>query len=337
MDGAAETLLRRLAGPKVLVLDGAMGTELKRRGIPTPLPAWSSHALRIDPEAVLAIHLDHVRAGADLITANTFRTTRRALAKAGAGNDAAHLTSLAVRLARKAASDTPPPRCQVLDAVSGIPASGFSRPVHVLGSLAPLEDCYSPDLVPDAGTLAREHAEHAARLAEAGVDAILVETMNTRREAVAAVRAARATGLPVLASFVASSRGQLFDGEPLASLVPALLDAGIVALLVNCTPVATTGRVVPELRRLAGSTPIGAYANIGFPHPDEGWEFAEGTPPAAYARHAAAWIQEGARIVGGCCGTTPEHIAAVRALVDASVSSSPRATSRRSAAGDEPS
>jgi S-methylmethionine-dependent homocysteine/selenocysteine methylase len=200
--------------------------------------------------------------------------------------------------------------------------------VHVLGSIAPLEDCYSPELVPDAGALAREHAEHAAHLAGAGVDALLVETMNTRREAVAAIRAARATGLPVLASFVASSRGQLFDGEPLAELVPALLDQGIAVLLVNCTPVATTDRIVPELCRLAGSTPIGAYANIGFPHPEEGWEFVEDTPPAAYARHAAGWVRGGARIVGGCCGTTPEHIAAVRDMVDASVGFPPARNTR---------
>ena len=74
-----KSLLERLAGPSVLILDGAMGTELKRRGLPTPLPAWSAQALIDDPWAVLGIHHDYVRAGADLLTTNTFRTTRRAL------------------------------------------------------------------------------------------------------------------------------------------------------------------------------------------------------------------------------------------------------------------
>jgi len=303
-------LLERLGGGEVLVLDSAMGTELKRRGVPTPLPAWSSHALVVNPNAVLAIHRDCVLAGVDLLTANTFRTTRRALAKVGAGERATELTALAVRLARAAADDV------------ANSSRGRGR-VLVLGSMAPLEDCYSPELVPGPEALAREHAEHAENLAAAGVDALLVETMNTQREALAAVRAARATGLPVLVSFVANARGQLFDGESLAKLVPVLLDEGVVAVLVNCTPVATTDRILPELGALAGATPFGAYANIGFPHPREGWEFADDVSPADYGRHAAEWIRVGARIVGGCCGTTPAHVAAVRAAVEAA----PRASS----------
>jgi len=303
-------LLERLGGGEVLVLDSAMGTELKRRGVPTPLPAWSSHALVVNPNAVLAIHRDCVLAGVDLLTANTFRTTRRALAKVGAGERATELTALAVRLARAAADDV------------ANSSRGRGR-VLVLGSMAPLEDCYSPELVPGPEALAREHAEHAENLAAAGVDALLVETMNTQREALAAVRAARATGLPVLVSFVANARGQLFDGESLAKLVPVLLDEGVVSVLVNCTPVATTDRILPELGALAGATPFGAYANIGFPHPREGWEFADDVSPADYGRHAAEWIRVGARIVGGCCGTTPAHVAAVRAAVEAA----PRASS----------
>ncbi len=292
----------RLAAAQVLVLDSAMGTELKRRGVPTPLPAWSSQALSADPEAILAIHRDCVRAGADLLTANTFRTTRRALGKVGAGSRAAELTAVAVRLARQAAEER-------------VSAAEPARAL-VLGSMAPLEDCYRPDLVPDDSTLAREHAEHAENLARSGADALLVETMNTQREAVAAVRAGRATGLPVLASFAADARGRVFDGGSVAELVAALLDEEVAAILVNCTPVATTDRVVQELRRLTDSVPFGAYANIGFPHAAEGWEFTEDVTPTEYARHAMDWMRAGARIVGGCCGTTPDHLAAVRAAVD---------------------
>jgi S-methylmethionine-dependent homocysteine/selenocysteine methylase len=224
------------------------------------------------------------------------------LDKIGAGDRAAELTAVAVHLARRAAEEA-------ADAEHGRP-----RPL-VLGSMAPLEDCYSPELVPGPEALAREHGEHAENLATAGVDAILVETMNTQREAVAAVRAARAIGLPVLASFIANARGQLFDGGPLSELVPDLLDAGACAVLVNCTPVVTTDRVLPELSALAGTTPFGAYANVGFPHPEEGWEFSDDVSPADYGRHATEWIRAGAQIVGGCCGTTPAHIAAVRAAV----------------------
>ncbi len=293
------TLGERLAAGDVLVLDGALGTELERRKVATPLPAWSASALMTDPGHVLAIHREYVAAGADLVTAATFRTTRRALTPTGDGRRAAELTALAVRLAREATA-----------------AAAGGRMVHVLGSIAPLADCYRPDLVPPPPALATEHAEHARHLSAAGVDGLLVETMNTRREALAAVEAARATGLPVLASFVADESGNLFDGEPLAHIIPDLVAAGVAAVLVNCTPLATTGRVLRALRTLAGSTPVGAYANIGYPHP-AGWEFKAEITPAEFARHAADWVAAGAQIVGGCCGTTPAHIAAVRASVDA--------------------
>ena len=287
-------LRSRLAARELLILDGAMGTELTRRGVPTPLPAWSAHALYTHPEVVLAIHRDYVAAGADLLTTNTFRTTRRALAAAGVGIDPRELTTLAVGLARRAASEA-------------------GRPVYVLGSIAPLEDCYRPDLAPLSDASLAEHAELARDLADAGVDAILVETMNTQREALAAIHAARATGLPVLASLVADQEGRLFDATPLAQVVPALLEAQAEALLINCTSAAILDRVVPELVALAGSTPCGAYANIGFPDEVAGFTPSADVEPLAYAEHAARWVAAGASIVGGCCGTQPAHIAAVRA------------------------
>ena len=142
-----------------------MGTELERRGAPCELPLWSARALMDDPARVSQIHSDYAAAGAELLTANTFRTQRRTLARAGLGNRAAELSREAVRLARKAAND-----------------AGPGRTIWIAGSAAPLEDCYRPDLVPGADELEREHAEHAENLAAAGVDAILVETMNSTRD-----------------------------------------------------------------------------------------------------------------------------------------------------------
>ena len=120
----ARTFGERLAAGHVLVLDGAMGTELERLEVATPLPAWTASALISAPAEILAIHREYVAAGADLLTTATFRTTRRALAPAGAGERAQELTARAVELAR--------------DAARGAPGG---RVVHVLGSMAPLEDC----------------------------------------------------------------------------------------------------------------------------------------------------------------------------------------------------
>src|SRR5687767_971827 len=154
----------------VVLLGGACGTELLRRGVPTPLPLWSTAALDTHPDVVREIHADHVRAGARLVTANTFRTDKRTLGKAGQAARARELTKKAVLLARE-----------------GVGRAEPRRPVFVAGSIAPLEDCYRPDLVPDATSLRVEHAVKVGNLVAAGAPLALVETMNTVREAVAAL------------------------------------------------------------------------------------------------------------------------------------------------------
>jgi S-methylmethionine-dependent homocysteine/selenocysteine methylase len=285
---------RLRSGPPIL-LDSAMGTELQRRGADTRLPLWSARALLESPELVAAIHRDEVAAGADVLTANTFRTHRRTLENEGLGERSRELTALAVRLARDATKDC-------------------GREVLVAGSLSPLEDCYRPDLVPDDPALEREHGEQASALAEAGADLILCETYNTVRELVAAARAARATGLPFIASMVTGGTGRL-SGEPIESAVRALDILEPDAFSINCVP---ARRLVFDLTRVASAAPdvpLAAYGNLGLPDDDMGWRFAESLSPAAYAECAVRWLEAGARLVGGCCGTTPEYTAALRALL----------------------
>jgi S-methylmethionine-dependent homocysteine/selenocysteine methylase len=288
---SAESLRARLSEGAPLVLDGALGTELERRGATCTLPLWSAHALIERPELVRAIHDDYVAAGADVLTANTFRTQRRTLARGGAGARAAELTARAVTLACAAAE--------------GAPAG---RHVRVAGSIAPLEDCYHPERVPRDDALAEEHAEHARHLAAAGADLLLVETMNTVREAVAALRAARATGLPTWASFVCASGARLLSGEPLADALAAVRELDPQAVLVNCLP---PREVVPCLAVLAAAgVPFGVYANLGAPDAAGGFVRSDDCAPAAFGTHAATWARAGARVVGGCCGTTPAHVRA---------------------------
>lgn len=276
-----------------IVLDGALGTELERRGAPTELPLWSARALLVRPALVTEIHRDAVRAGAELLTANTFRTQRRTLAREGVGARAGELTRLAVACARDAASEAP-------------------RPPFVLGSAAPLEDCYRPDLVPPDAELAREHGEHAEHLAAAGVDAILVETMGTAREAAAAARAARATGLPFAASFVCDGSGRLLSGEPLEAGLAAVAGCPPLAVAVNCVPPSALAPCLVLLRR--SGLPFGVYPNLESADPSGGFAPGEDVPPAAFGVLARVWIDFGASIVGGCCGTRPAHI---RALAEA--------------------
>jgi S-methylmethionine-dependent homocysteine/selenocysteine methylase len=300
-DPGAALRERLRAGPPLL-LDGALGTELERRGARSELPLWSTHALLSDPALVERIHADYVAAGAEILTANTFRTQRRVLARAGIGERARELCALAVELARRAAPEA-------------------DRRVFVAGSAPTLEDCYRPDLVPGEAELVREHAEHAEHLARAGADAILIETIQTIREAVAAARAASGAGLPFLVSFVceapAARAGEvratpasLLGGEALADAIAAVADLGPLAVLVNCIPPSAVTACLPALR--GSGLRFGVYANLGTPG---GLTPPEHYGPEAFAEQAALWLDAGACIVGGCCGTAPEHIRAIARLL----------------------
>jgi len=293
----SERFRERLRSGPPLLLDAAMGTELQRRDANTTLPLWSARALFDDPELVWTIHCDEVSAGADVLTADTFRTHARTLGKAGLAARSGELTALAVRLAHQAAA-TP------------------GREVFVAGSLSPLEDCYRPDLAPDGEALAREHGSQARFLAEAGVDLILAETHNSIREAAAAVVAAKATGIPVVVSLVTDGESRLLSGEPLEDAARALLALGPDAIGINCIPAT---RLAVGLERLARALPgaaLCAYGNLGLPADGPGWTFTEELAPEDYAEHASRWIGLGARIVGGCCGTTPAHTRALRRWLD---------------------
>jgi S-methylmethionine-dependent homocysteine/selenocysteine methylase len=286
MTSTEKRLGERLATGPPLVLDGATGTELERRGIPSELPLWSARGLIEAPQTVLAIHRAYVAAGAQALTANTFRTQRRTLDHAGQGHRAGELTRRAVALAREAAEE---------------------KSILVLGSAPPLEDCFRPDLVPDEASLAREHGEHARNLVKAGADAILVETINSIREAVAAVRAARECGAAVFASFVSRRQARLLSGEPLDEAIDAVAGFGPLAVGVNCLPPGAVPACLAVLQR--AGLPFLVYANLIGP--------GEQRSPQEYARCASEWIDAGARIVGGCCGTRPEHICALSGVVDA--------------------
>lgn len=279
-----------------MLLDGAMGTELFRRGVKTRLPSWSAQALIENPKIVREVHEDYIHAGSEIITANTFRTTSRALAKANLDQRAKELTYLAVSLAKEARNNC------------------VGKSVWIAGSVAPLEDCYEPDLTPDSETAFREHSELIGRLVEAGVDLILIETMNSVQETVAAARAAKMSGIPMFISWTCASDGKILNGQSVKEGILALDQYKPLAFLVNCTPSKDIGSALQKMREVT-KVPIGAYANIGKPEPVYGWEFTDELDPSAYALEAKNWIRLGARIVGGCCGTTPDHISALKNLL----------------------
>ena len=190
---------------EVLIMDGGMGTEILHRGVPTTLPLWSANALLTNPETVQRIHEDYIKAGAHIIITDTFCTTRRAFAKQGIADKARDAAMLACQLARQAIAQVQP-----------------EHEVYIAGSMAPLEDCYSPELTPSHQELLEEHALYAQDLKAGGVDFILIETMITLRETLAAVQAAIQVAMPFAVSFCTNEHGALLGGESLPDVVKKL-------------------------------------------------------------------------------------------------------------------
>lgn len=271
-------------------MDGAMGSEILNRGISTDLPLWSARALIEEPETVRKIHEDYIRAGSEIIITNTFCTTDRILKRGGAQQSGRELTVLASRLARQARDNVKAP-----------------QKVYVAGSVAPLEDCYSPELTPPDDELREEHRAMARDLRDGGVDFILIETMITIRETLAALKAAREAGLPVAVSFCCNDRGELLGGEPLSEAVPLIEKFDPLFVGVNCVSPAIATKTVRTLRELT-KLPISAYAQgDGGPDDEQGWHFDKERKAQTYLKSVKQWLDDGAQIVGGCCGTTPEH------------------------------
>jgi homocysteine S-methyltransferase len=284
-------LLQRFLADDPVILDGATGTELERRGFVTRLPLWSAAALTDAPDLVETIHREYVAAGARLLVANTFRTNVRTLRAAGRLDDGPALNHQAVELARRAAAT--------------------ADDVLVAASVAPVEDCYHPERTPGADTLRAEHEQMMTWLRAAAPDLVWIETMGTIREARIAAAAAAEAGLPLAVSFITRADGTLLGGEPLADAVDAVEPCDPVAIGLNCVPPTGLTANLARLRPLT-SRPLATYAHINNPVPTPGWTFAEFASPDEYARHARDWRALGARLIGGCCGTTPAHIAALR-------------------------
>jgi S-methylmethionine-dependent homocysteine/selenocysteine methylase len=283
----------------LLLLDGATGTELLRQGIELPAPLWSAGAILRAPHLVRNVHYHYLHAGADILTTNTFRGNLRALRKAGMEHRWEEVNLRAVEFAFEARERYRP-----------------ARPVLIAGGLAPVEDCYRPEDVPPQQELRDEHRRQAALLAMFGVDFLLAETMMTVREAVAAAEACALTGKEFAISFVTGPGEVLLSGETLADAVAAVAPFSPVALLVNCVPAQHMARAFRVLRDAAAGNALpdiacGCYANTGDPGPAGEAAIRRDVDVEGFADASCEWVGDGARIVGGCCGTTPEHIEAL--------------------------
>lgn len=287
--------LRALLGQRVLLLDGGLGSLLMAAGLERGrAPEWWNleHSERVG-----AAHRGYVGAGSDLVHTNTFGATPPKLHAAGLGGRCREVNTLGVEIARDACGNS----------------------TLVAGDVGPTGLLLAPVGQATAEEMADAFREQAGALAEAGADLISIETMYDLREALAALGAARATGLPVLASMTFEARKRGFFtimGNPLGASLAALAGAGAEAVGCNCSVTSSVMvGMISEARRSVRA-PIVAQPNAGQPRVTP-----EGTvydaSPEEFARDVVAMVEAGARLVGGCCGTTPEFIACARAALDA--------------------
>ena len=327
MTGAAdkETVLRALAAERVLVLDGAMGTMIQALGLDEQgyrgarFDAWNREVrgnndlLNLSrPDSVRAIHLAYFRAGADIVSTNTFSSTRIAQADYAMAEIARELNVEGARLARHAA--------QVAQGEDG-------RPRFVAGAIGPTNRTasISPDVLNPSfraitfDELRAAYAEQVRGLIEGGVDILLIETIFDTLNAKAAIFAcAEVTAelgvrVPVMISGTITDRsGRLLSGQTPEAFWNSIAHAAPMSIGLNCALGARQMRAhIAELGRVA-DTLICAYPNAGLPnefgHYDES--------PAMMAEQMGEFAASGiVNIVGGCCGTTPDHIRAIAAAV----------------------
>ncbi|MHB8524227.1 MAG: homocysteine S-methyltransferase family protein [Limisphaerales bacterium] len=285
-------LIQKLTAPGPVLTDGAWGTELQARGLRSgEFPdAWNlSH-----PERVAEVARAYVDAGSRVILTNTFGANRLRLAGHGLSDRVAEINQKGVDISRSAADG----RAQVFASI------GPSGKFLLTGETNPDE-------------LRAAFDEQARALAEAGADALVVETMSDLTEAALAVRAAHATGLPVVACMVYDSgknKDRTMTGVTPEQAAEALLAAGADVIGANCGQ--GIAGFVPICARLraATSAPLWMKANAGLPELVEG-RVVYRTTPEAFAEVMPALIAAGASFIGGCCGTNPEFIRAVKAVI----------------------
>jgi homocysteine S-methyltransferase len=284
-----------------ILFDGAMGTMLYEAG--RSLDECLDAVNLTHPEIVTGVYRAYINAGADVIETNTFGANRVRLEHHGLADKVRDINFRGVKLAREERE------------ISG-------RPVLVAGSIGPTGRTIAP-----IGTLSPEEAQAAFReqidaLIEAGVDLLVIETMGSLDEMTAALRAAgESTDLPVVALMTFAEDGRTLSGHEPESVVPILAQHGVVAIGANCSVgpqrlIQVTRKLRAAAELLPGGAPaIAAVPNAGYPTM-AGSRLIYRSSPEYFAEFATSAVEAGAGIVGGCCGTTPAHIAAMREALD---------------------
>lgn len=275
-----------------------MGSRLEEMGHKLTAPLWSATILQSHPDDIVKIHRENIEAGAQVITTNTFRTTPYAMHQAGLSGVDAHtraraLTLLAIRLAWKTVKE------------SGID-------VKIAASIAPLADSWRPQDFPGNIISRPWHDAQLDNLAHHSTDILLLESMNSAREAKGLTELALRYEKPVWVSFSLNGEGQILNGDDLVATAKYLEKKGVAAIGVNCSNLASSNLAIQALKGVV-DIPLLAYPNIEIDREDRSRKAQKVTPEAF-----AAWAREvkdmGVEFIGACCGSDYTHIKALSEL-----------------------
>ena len=294
-----EKLQSRLAAGETILMDGGMGSEIERRGLISPT-TWSGGPMLTHPDAVRDIHQEYIGAGAEIIITNTFGTGRDMLEEGGIEDKVTEANRLGIEAAVQARRN-----------------AGAEESVVIAASVSTMRPKAHAEVPVPYETALATYREQLDELAKGGADVVVGEMLVRISDTLAVIDAATELGLPVWVglSLVRDADGLYLGiqdrhgGETLQDALDAIKDKGVAAVFVMHTPVDDTG---PGLEIVRQSWPgiFGAYAH--FPRSASPPSQPDATDPQNYLEYAKGWSEQGARIIGGCCGTRPDHIQVLR-------------------------
>ncbi len=294
------SLSERLARKEVVLIDGGVGTDLELAGVPMIPGAWCGGSALTHPTELLQVHMSHIEAGAQVIIANTFASSRHVLAQAGLAGDFEAINRVGVEIALAARAKTGADHVTVAGSISTTDQGGD---------------------VPDPATELANFTDQVAILAEAGAELIVLEMMRDTPRTLLALQAAESTGLPIwvgLSCIITDGVPYMMLGtDTLADTLRALKGHPIQALAIMHTEVVDTDACLDVLQEhWAG--PVGVYAQTGdWIHPN--WQFINTISHEDYSEVCQRWVGRGVQIIGGCCGITDEHIKHLRDSLPSSI------------------
>ncbi len=290
----------RIAAGEVVIMDGGTGTGLQALGVPMDTEAWGGIANLTHPEVVQQLHALYLQAGAEILISNTFATGPGPLTAAGYGEQFEQINrnAVAAAVAARAAAG----RDEV------VVAGSMSR--DVANGLAGTDVEF--DVSHDSAALREGYRRQAEVLAGAGAEVFALEMMGAAEHVLPAIEAAAGVGLPVWLgiSVIEASPGKAttIDGEDVAALIRAVPTEHVDAVFVMHSDIAAVPAALDVVRSVWDGT-VGAYPHHGDWRPPN-WVFHD-IAPEQFGAYGTEWVRHGAAIVGGCCGTGPEHIAAL--------------------------